>query len=197
MHRNLNFCGIDLAGSEKRISGIAILFKDFSIKTFSLFSNKEIVETIEKFKPKIIAIDAPLTLPKGRKSLEEKSNIHFRKCDLELRKYKIKFFPITLGPMRMLTKRGMLLKSLLEKKGYKVIETFPGAFYDIFGLKRKDKSEILNFFNKILRIENKVNNLHEVDAITCAYIAYLFYEGKVMEIGDKEEGTIVIPNVRV
>jgi len=197
MHRKLIFCGIDLAGSEKRITGIAFLNENLEVFTQSLYSNEEILKEIEKYKPTIIAIDAPLSLPKGRKDIEEKNENHYRKCDLELRKYKIRFFPITLGPMRMLTKRGIFLKNILEEKGYRVIETFPGAFYDIFRLKRKDKNEILKFFEKILKIKNKVNNLHEADAITCAYIAYLFYENKAIEIGDKEEGTIVIPNVRI
>jgi len=191
------FCGIDLAGSERRITGIAFLNENLEVFTKSLYSNEEILNEIEKYKPTIIAIDAPLSLPKGRRDIEERNEHHYRKCDVELRKYKIRFFPITLGPMRMLTKRGIFLKNILEEKGYRVIETFPGAFYDVFRLKRKDKDDILNFFNRFLKIKSKVNNLHEADAITCAYIAYLFYEKKAIEIGDKEEGTIVIPNVRV
>ncbi|MEM5833208.1 MAG: DUF429 domain-containing protein [Candidatus Aenigmatarchaeota archaeon] len=196
MYRNnLIFCGIDLAGSEKRISGIAFLDKYLNVRCYSVFSNEEIIEKIEKFKPIIISIDAPLSLPKGRKSLEEKSNIHFRKCDLELRKLKIKFFPLTLGPMRKLTERGIFLKKLLTKNGYKVLETFPGAFYDLNKIDRKNFREILNFFKKILNIKSKIKNLHELDAITCAYISYLYYNGKTKEIGEKEEGTIVIPRI--
>lgn len=194
MYRNnINFCGIDLAGSEKRISGIAFINKKLESFCYSVFTNKEILNLINEYKPIIISIDAPLSLPKGRKSLEERSNIHFRKCDLELRRLKIKFFPITLGPMRKLTERGIYLKNLLTKKGYKVFETFPGAFYDINKLKRKDFDQILKFFRNKLKIRTKVKNSHELDAITCAYISYLYYNGKAKEIGEKEEGTIVIP----
>ncbi|MEM1805060.1 MAG: hypothetical protein QXI77_03630, partial [Nanopusillaceae archaeon] len=63
MYRNnLIFCGIDLAGSEKRISGIAFLDKYLNVRCYSVFSNEEIIEKIEKFKPIIISIDAPLSL---------------------------------------------------------------------------------------------------------------------------------------
>ncbi|MEM5827994.1 MAG: DUF429 domain-containing protein [Candidatus Aenigmatarchaeota archaeon] len=197
MHRNLIFCGIDLAGSEKRITGLAVMGEKFNVKTYSLFSDKEILEKISEYKPKIIAIDAPLSLPRGRNDINERNNVHFRKCDLELRKYKIKFFPITLGPMRMLTLRGIRLKNHLEKLGYEVIETFPGAFYDIYGIQRKNKNKILNFLKSFINIENEIRNLHELDAIVCALIAYMHFKGLTEELGDKNEGILVIPRKNV
>jgi predicted nuclease with RNAse H fold len=35
----------------------------------------------------------------------------------------------------------------------------------------------------------------ELDAITAAYTGYLFLKGKAIEIGDKKEGTIVLPKI--
>ena len=49
---------------------------------------------------------------------------------------KIKFFPITLGPMRQLTLRGLALKEKLEKVGLRVFETYPGAVQDLWGIPR-------------------------------------------------------------
>ncbi|MEM5831807.1 MAG: DUF429 domain-containing protein [Candidatus Aenigmatarchaeota archaeon] len=195
MHRDrIIFCGIDLAGSEKRISGIAFMNLNLEVFCYSAYTNNEILDLVEKNNPKFIFIDAPLSLPKDRKSLEKVSNIHFRKCDLELKKLKIKFFPITLGPMRMLTMRGILLKKLLSKKGRIVKETFPGAFYDLKNLKRRNLEEIYNFFQSVgLRFLTRIRNIHEMDAITCVFIAYLYYNGRAKEIGEKKEGTIVIP----
>lgn len=187
--------GIDLAGSQKRNTGICLL-KGKKAYCFVVKTDEQILEIVEKYKPEIIAIDAPLSLPKNRKSLEQKSGPHFRECDLELRKLKIKFFPITLGPMRKLTKRGIKLKNLLEKKGYKVIEVFPGATQDILKIPRKQhgtqklKKALENFGIAM----NKQNLTHdELDAITCALTAKLWREGKAIEIGNKREGTIVIP----
>jgi len=62
----------------------------------------------------IVAIDAPLSLPTGRKSIEQKTGVHLRECDKELLKRGIKFFPVTLGPMRKLTSRGITLRRILE-----------------------------------------------------------------------------------
>jgi len=139
--------GIDLAGSERRRTGWAIL----SHKIFEFgvaHKDEELLALAKKYKVKEAIIDAPLTLPKGRKSIEERSRHHFRECDLLLRKEGIRFFPITLGPMRMLTKRGMALKKKFEQLGIKVFEGFPGASYDRFGVPRKDKMAICRLLKR-------------------------------------------------
>ena len=104
--------GIDLAGVEKRPTGFCFL-EGMKVKTSLLFTDEEIIEEVKKAKPSIVAIDAPLSLPKGRKSIEERTDIHLRECDRELLRRGIKFFPITLGPMRKLTERGIKLKKKL------------------------------------------------------------------------------------
>lgn len=195
----MKFLGIDLAGSEKRDTGIAVIDENLNVLHVSIVhKDSEIIETTKRFRPEIIAIDAPLSLPRGRKNIDENNGIHFRKCDLELRKMKIKFFPITLGPMRMLTKRGIKLKGKLEALGYKVIETYPGAVQDILKIPRKSKG-IEKLRNGLLKIGIKnipERSTHdELDAITCALIAKNYYMGDYVEIGDIYEGTIVLPKI--
>ena len=189
--------GIDLAGSPKRRTGICIMNENFRIiHVSSVFEDSEIIEAAKKFKPNLVAIDAPLSLPKGRESLDKKSNIHFRKCDKELWKLKIRFFPITLGPMRSLTKRGIRLKKVLKNLGFRVIEVYPGATQDILGIPRKQKGreKLLNALKKRGIKGMKGNeNVDELDAITAAYTGILYLKGKAIEIGDPKEGTIVIP----
>lgn len=190
------YVGIDLAGSSKRPTGFCIMDKKLRIKTKIVFSNDEILKEIDKIKPKVIAIDAPLSLPKGRKSLEVNNGIHFRKADRELLKMKIKFFPITLGPMRMLTKRGIKLKKILEKRGYKVIEVYPGGAQDLLGIPRKSKGrkKLVNGLKKIGIKGIKGNeSLDELDAITCAYVAKLYDEKKFIALGEPKEGLIIMP----
>jgi len=53
--------------------------------------------------------------------------------------------------MRALTKRGMRLKSKLERLGTKVIETYPGAIYDILGINRKKPQRLGNSSNSTQR----------------------------------------------
>jgi predicted nuclease with RNAse H fold len=189
--------GIDLAGSESRQTGFCVL-RGMKVETLIVYSDDEIIRKIEELKPELIAIDAPLSMPKGRKSINENNGIHFRECDKELLKRKIKFFPITLGPMRKLTERGIKLKSLLKKKGFKVIEVYPGGAQDIWNIPRKQNGiEKLMEGLKSLGIKGLKKSMsdHELDAATCALVGKLFLEGKAKILGEIDDG-IVIPSKR-
>ena len=109
MGSNKKVVGIDLAGSEKRPTGICIL-EGSQARVSVVHTDEEIFQAVGE-DAQAVAIDAPLSLPYGRCCLKDDcrcaGQAHFRVCDLELRKMKIKFFPITLGPMRKLTLRGM------------------------------------------------------------------------------------------
>jgi len=190
--------GIDLAGTENRPTGFCIMDDKMNIKTKIIYKDREIVRNILEENPKIIAIDAPLSLPKGRKSLEQKSNIHLRECDRELLRNKIKFFPITLGPMRELTKRGIRLKKILNKKGFEVIEVYPGGAQDLLKIPRKSKGiEELKKGLEMLGIKGLSKNMtdHELDAVTSAYIAKLYLEKKYIAYGNNDEGIIIMPKL--
>jgi predicted nuclease with RNAse H fold len=50
-------------------------------ETSLTYTNQEIITKIEGLKPKVVAIDAPLSLPPGRKSLEERTGVHLRESD--------------------------------------------------------------------------------------------------------------------
>jgi hypothetical protein len=187
--------GIDLSGSEKSNTGICISTNKV-IDVFCVKKDEEILQSIPE-DVKIVGIDAPLSLPYGRKSIHERNKFHLRKCDLELLKMKIKFFPITLGPMRMLTERGIRLKQkIIEKFNIEVIEVFPGATYDIFGVPRKSRTQITNFFiNQKFLDPSSIRDFSqdELDAIACAFTALLYMKGKAVKLGDEKEGTIIIP----
>ncbi|MGB9703492.1 MAG: DUF429 domain-containing protein [Candidatus Micrarchaeia archaeon] len=187
------FVGIDLAGSEKRNTGVCILIGN-KAKTEIVKKNREILDFVEKSKARIVAIDAPLFLPFGRKSIDKKSKVHLRECDRQLLKLRIKFFPITLGPMRMLTKRGIWLKSELEKRKIKVLETYPGAIYDLLKIERKEESIKKGLKKLGLRFKNKITR-DELDSIACAYLAKLYKEKKTIGLGRKEEGFMYLPKV--
>jgi len=185
--------GLDLAGVESRPSGFCIL-DEFKIETFLSYTDKEIIQKIEELKPKVIAIDAPLSLPPGRKSIEERNDVHFRECDRELLKRGIKFFPITLGPMRKLTERGIKLKKILKNKGFKVIESYPGGAQDVLKIPRKQRGlDGLRKGLEKLGIKGLKSGMtdHELDAVTCAYVGKLFLEGKSETLGVIEDGIIM------
>lgn len=186
--------GLDLAGVENRPTGFCSLTQD-KAETSLLYSDQEILRKIRQVRPTIVAIDAPLSLPPGRSSLEERTSNHLRECDRELLRKGIKFFPLTLGPMRQLTKRGMNLKNLLLAENYTVIEAYPGGAQDVLGIPRKQKGlDKLKAGLEGLGLSGLKDQIsdHELDAATCAYVGKLFFEGKAVIYGDQSEG-IVMP----
>jgi predicted nuclease with RNAse H fold len=194
------FLGIDLAGVETRNSGICILDENLKAKVLTLRSDDDIIYYIIKIKPDIIAIDAPLSLPFGRCCLKDtcscRNRGHLRQCDRELLKMKIKFFPVTLGPMRKLTERGMKLKKIIEEKGFKIIEVYPGGAQDMLKIPRKQKGidELRKGLMKIgVKGISKMVSHDELDAITSALVGKMYVEGDYLALGNPEEGLIIMP----
>ncbi|MBM3285328.1 MAG: DUF429 domain-containing protein [Candidatus Aminicenantes bacterium] len=189
--------GIDLAGVPHNPSGICLFNDKWNAKTFLLYSDEDILACLDKEKPEVVAIDAPLTLPPGRKSIEERNAMHLRLCDRELKKRKIPFFPITLGPMRTLTARGISLKETLEKKNLQVIEIYPGGAQDIWKIPRAGrdlaglKAGLRNLGIRGIK-ENTTGD--ELDAVTAALVGFLFLHGKAEIYGNWAEGAIVMPS---
>jgi hypothetical protein len=190
----MSIVGLDLAGVESRSTGFCIL-GDMKAETSLVYTDNEIIAKIRESKPRVVAIDAPLSLPPGRKSIEERTDVHLRDCDRELLKRGIKFFPVTLGPMRKLTVRGISLKRILEAEHFVVIEAYPGGAQDVLGIPRKQKGlGNLKAGLENLGIEglNSQMSDHELDAVTCAYVGKLFLEGQAVTYGDPNYG-IVMP----
>ena len=193
---NNKVVGIDLAGSPKRNTGICTLKKNRITFCTILHTDREIISYIEKENPTLIAIDAPLNLPPGRKSIEDKNGEHFRPCDRELLRRGIRFFPITLGPMRLLTRRGIRLKRALKTRGYAVIEVYPGAAQDIWhtGRKQDGLTKLRKGLEKLgVKGLNKKMNGDELDAVTAALAGQLFLRGKAEVLGNFKRGAIIIP----
>lgn len=190
--------GLDLAGSPSRRTGFCLLRGNLECETAVLHTDKEIIETVSTASPEVVSIDAPLFLPKGRPSLEVRGPPHLRECDKELLRMRIKFFPISLGPMRLLTTRGISLRSVFERSGLRVIESFPGAIQDVLGMPRKQKgSEVLRQALMDYGIRGDVRKPQitddELDAITSALVGKMYVEGNYRAIGDPSEGLMILP----
>lgn len=190
----MSIVGLDLAGVETNPTGFCLLV-GITVETCLIYKDKELIEKIALIKPRIIAIDAPLCLPPGRNSIEERTSIHLRESDRALLKMGIKLFPITLGPMRKLTMRGIHFKSVLEAENFTAIEAYPGGAQDVLGIPRKQRGlEKLKAGLEKLGIQglNSQMSHHELDAVTCAFVGKLFLEGKAVTYGAPNKG-IVMP----
>ena len=190
----MSIVGLDLAGVESRPTGFCIL-ADMKAETSLVYADKEMLKKIRESNPRVVAIDAPLSLPPGRNSIEERTSILLRESDRELLRRGIRFFPVTLGPMRKLTERGINLRRVLEAENFIAIEVYPGGAQDVLGIPRKQKGlEKLKAGLENLGIKglNSQMSDHELDAVTCAYVGILFLEGKAVTYGTPSEG-IVMP----
>ena len=187
--------GLDLAGSPKRPTGFCLL-RGLTAETADLLGDDAILHAVLGAEAAVVAIDAPLSLPPGRSSIHERNDSHYRTCDLELRRRKIPFFPITLGPMRGLTERGMRIRSELEAKGIRVIEIYPGGAQDVWGIPRARRNQA-GLRRGLMRLGlkglKKEASDHELDAASGALVARLFLQGRAEVYGNFESGAIVMP----
>lgn len=188
--------GIDLAGSLRRPTGVCSL-RGLTITDYAtVFSDEDLLAFVERARPEVIGVDAPLSLPRGRVSLEDRNSEHLRACDRELLRRRIPFFPLTLGPMRSLTARGMRLKPVLETWGAAVIEIYPGGAQDFWGVGRKQKGlESLHDGLEKLGLKGLGEGMNgdELDAATGALVAREYRLGRAEALGDAGEGLIVLP----
>jgi len=156
------------------------------------------VRTVIDAAPAIVAIDAPLALPRGRTSLEVPGPPHLRACDRELLALGIRFFPLTLGPMRQLTARGIALASRLRDRGIPVIEAYPGGAQDVLGLPRKGTGEerlrrAMVRFGFHGDVNRRGITHDELDAVACAYTGREHLAGRSLVLGTAEEAELVLP----
>ncbi len=185
--------GIDLAGSPRRATGICIL-RGLTAQTHVAYADDEILHWVAHANPDLVPIDAPLTLPPGRTTIHDRAGEHFRPCDREMQRLGIRFFPMTIGPMRMLTERGIALRKKIEASGYRTVECYPGAAQDIWGIPRqhRDRAGLLNGLRK-LGVKGLPEELtgDELDGVTAALVGRLFLLGKGEMVGGAEG--IIIP----
>ncbi|MCX8126091.1 MAG: DUF429 domain-containing protein [Dehalococcoidia bacterium] len=187
---------MDLAGVETRPTGMCVMDNSLRVSTCLLHGNEEIMCWTVDARPDVVAIDAPLALSRGRKSILERSDIHLRECDRQPPKMWIKFFPLTLGHMRKLTAMAMLLKALMENKGMTVVETYPGAAQDVLHIPRKGRGlDKLAESLRMIGIRGLKEGLSgdELDAVTCALVGIMYLRGDYVAIGDPDEVLMILP----
>jgi len=178
--------GIDLAGKEENPTGLA-LWQNKNVETCLIYTNNEILEKVFSTNPKIVAIDAPLKLPK--------SGI-FRKADKELIKKGYRVFPPGLPAMKKLTLRAIELNRLITERGIQTIEVHPASTRKALDMPTKDWKTIQSILKSIGLAGSLSKHMltpHEIDAVTAALTGYLYMEGLTEFVGDHEEGYVVVP----
>jgi predicted nuclease with RNAse H fold len=174
--------GLDLAGSPSRETGYAVIFRR-SLRSGILHTDDEIIDMCCAEAPEIIAVDAPLSMPRSGS---------LRKADRLLMGMGLRVLPPTFGGMLSLTRRGIELSGMLRSRNFEVIEIHPRTSGMIlFGT--DERSVWLGRIKKMgfrLRVGKTA---HEADACMAALTGYLHMKKLTEKIGDPEEGEIVIP----
>ena len=179
--------GVDLAATPLNPTGWAIL-KGRVVSACHLFSDKEIISKIIECKPTLIAVDAPLSLPKNKKFM--------RKADREMHKRGYPVFPPRFRIMEKLTVRAIKLTQRVNSEGFCVIEVHPTSTRKALRMPIKEWSKIQEIFVDMGfdgDIKARIFTPHEIDAVTAALTGCLHLKQKTELIGDRIEGYIVVP----
>lgn len=198
--------GIDLTGSEKRPSGWCLLNNNIA-QTQCLGSDNDIINRTLEYRPHVVSIDSPLSIPHGRTSVSDDDPFRdefgiMRICERVLKRRGVNVYPSLIPSMQRLTARGMMLAKHFRSLGVPVIESYPGAAQDIMGIPRKRAS--LEYLSRGLRLfgidgdfdHNTVTH-DELDAITSAIVGLFFWSGKYEGLGTEEEEYLIIPDLHV
>ena len=178
--------GIDLAGISRNPSGVAV-WLDKKVQTSLLYTDNQILESVLRNKPEIIAIDAPLCVPKQGT---------LRKADREMMKKGYRVFPPSFKAMKTLTTRAVKLNRLISEKGFETIEVHPTSTCKALSVPLKEYGKIQAILEQIgLNGDHRVCTLasHEIDAVIAALTAYLYCIGETDAFGDEDEGYIIVP----
>ena len=196
--RDIRVGGIDLAGVPERATGVCCLRSDGFSETSVVREDAELLSWVRSARVRLVLVDAPLSLPRGRTTLDRPEPFHFRECDRELRKLGIPFFPISLGPMRTLTRRGMHLAPAIQGAGVTVAEGYPGGAQDLWEWPRKQAG--LERLRRALRrtgcwgaVDRSGLSHDELDAVTLALVARAHLRHRSIVLGDSDEGTMILP----
>lgn len=209
-----HFIGIDLTSSPKRPSACVGLDEKLRLVFYDLLSSDgDILEAIESHCPGIVAIDAPLGLPKGLCCLEESCSCQAqlpgkgRICERELSRRGIPcYYTTKKSIIKNMVYRAISLKREIVAHGCEVIEVYPYATkVALFGrsIPPKSKPAGISFLRQGLAklMPHMAPYLpqfdHDLcDALVAAYTAYLYTQGEAEVLGDIEEGAICVPAVK-
>ncbi len=188
--------GIDFG---KKFSGNTIICEKYEDQLEFIRAGKNqnadefILQTINKRNPRLIFIDAPLSLPGVYRDNSTYNDFFYRLSDRQLGAMS----PMFLGGVAA---RAIRLKYYIEQKGTEIKETYPKTLAKQFKLKecgyRLDKkniercSEILDQTSLIEIDKKQIITWHHFDALLALLSAVRYNLGLHFTYGDKEEGLI-------
>lgn len=177
----------------------------------------DVVSLVERVRPVVVAIDAPLFLPAGWGCLDWPCTCGRctapptarRRAELAMASLGLGLFWTTKqGLLRPLVQWAIVLRGELESRGWPVIEVYPYATrVRLLGRPPARKGTLLGrawtqqgLAGRIAGLPDPAQRLlgHDaLDALLAAYTGLLWHRGLGEAIGDEEDGAIVVPRAAV
>lgn len=190
--------GIDF-GSKRSGNTVIAAFRslrvDFLDTEKGVDADGFIMKAVEHYKPDIMFIDAPLSLPGRYRNLPGCESYNFRHADVALKAMS----PMFLGG---LTARAIAIKDQCEAKGIEVCETYPKAQATKYNLKKMGykgnqlalklcAESVADSIHSDIRLCTKeITTWHHLDALLALVSAMSFVQGHGQVFGKLEEGLI-------
>lgn len=162
------------------------------------FDDDTILAFVRRRRARVVAIDAPLSLPRGRCCASQACACArfgiVREADRELAQRGHRPYWTLLPSMAPLTLRGVALRRTLEAEGRRVIEVFPGAVRDALYVTRNDDPALVRALRAWgLQGVREPLTRDAVDAIAAAWVAVLHTRGACVAVGPPDEGQVWLP----
>lgn len=162
--------GLDLAATRK--SGYCILRNGKSVEFGMLGTDDEMLRKIREFKPRVVAIDSPLSLPKKGT---------MRGIERKMIARGLRVFPL-FPSMKKLARRAISLKRKIAGMGIETIEVHPRSTAKVLGIRPEDCPREMN--------------PHERDALLAALTAELFLKRRCEKVGKGKGLMLPLPRRR-
>ncbi len=210
----MTILGLNLRTTSKHSSEVVVLSREGQLRFLGGFKEeRELFKIAGTYKPGIIAIGAPITLPSGLCCLEKSCSCDFTSRNMKGRQLELELSKMTIGCfvtnkssiIRGLIYRGVSLNKQLSIGGYDVIEVYPYASKVLlFGdsVPKKNAASSLPFLRE--RLAALIDGLDVVsggltqgacNAALNAYTGFLHRKKETDILGDSDEGTLVIPKL--
>jgi predicted nuclease with RNAse H fold len=199
--------GIDLSGLSYGTKGQTALAQlsledplrlvDVSVLPRGRRTDPELLRWIDKREPRVVAIDAPLSLPHSLTCTE----VDCARCQPDTAEYLARDVDRKVGGMSTvmiagIAFRGMYLARQLRDRGCKVIEVYPAAAYAALGLttrsERRDPSQVAQILGLFVP-GPALLGADERDALAAAIVAAAYARGTAQPIRGLD-GTIWLPS---
>lgn len=197
--------GIDLAGVPHRETGVAIVRDGVLEHLAAAGDDAEIMALVAMAgATATVAINAPLTLPRGRCCLDDDCpcrqdpGTRSRAVERELLRMKVPVLATAL--IKVLARRGYVLAATLRAAGCAPLEVYPHATLRLLDLPASGKRTQLGRRRIHHALQPLVPGLdhpdaseHQLDAVVCALTALLWRQGRTRTVGEVDEGLMIIP----